>query len=153
MAVPVQVEVGAGLEDRPDLAGGLPGVRRRLARAVRTVLRREGVRDGEFSITLLDDPGIADYNRRFLSHDSVTDVIAFALYEAPEAPVGDVYIGYDQALRQAAAAGVTEDEELVRLTVHGVLHVLGHDHPAGEERMEGGMWQLQEELVREVMGG
>jgi probable rRNA maturation factor len=152
MTVTIQVEVGAELADRPDLAGVLPGLRRRLARAVRTVLRREGVPVGEFSITLLDDEAIEDLNHRFLSHDTVTDVISFALYEAPEAPVGDIYIGYDQALRQAAAAGVTGDEELVRLTVHGVLHVLGHDHPAGEERMESGMWQVQEALVREIMG-
>jgi probable rRNA maturation factor len=152
MAVTVQVEVGPGLEDRPDLAGTLPGLRQRLARAVRTALRREGVPGAEFSVTLLDDAGIESLNHRFLSHATVTDVIAFALYEAPEAPVGDVYIGYDQALRQAAAAGVTGGEELVRLTVHGVLHVLGHDHPAGDERMEGGMWQVQEALVREIMG-
>ncbi|HSJ05781.1 MAG TPA: rRNA maturation RNase YbeY [Longimicrobiales bacterium] len=152
MAITVQVGAGPGTEERPDFAGMLPGLRRLLASAVRTVLRREGVRDAEFSITLLDDAGIADLNSRFLSHPAITDVIAFALYEPPESPVGDVYIGYDQASRQADSAGVTGDEELVRLTVHGVLHVLGHDHPAGEDRVEGGMWQVQETLVREIMG-
>jgi probable rRNA maturation factor len=132
--------------DVPDAAA-----RRLLGRAVRAALRDRGVRDAEVSLALLDDTGITELNARFLSHDEVTDVISFALYEDGEAPVGDIYIGYQQAARQAAAAGVPVTEELTRLAVHGTLHVLGFDHPEGQERLDSEMWQLQERIVAAVL--
>ena len=67
--------------------------------------------------------------------------------------VGDVYVGIEQAGRQAAEHGVPLDEELVRLAVHGTPHVVGHDHPEGPERLESPMFVLQERLVRDVMEG
>ena len=42
-------------------------------------------------------------------------------------------------------------EELARLTVHGTLHVLGHDHPDGQDRLESEMWQIQESIVAQVL--
>jgi probable rRNA maturation factor len=116
------------------------------------VLASEGVGDAEISLTLLDDEGIGEMNRRFLGRDRATDVIAFALGPGP-CVVGDVYLGAEQARRQAADAGVSVDEELVRLAVHGTLHVLGHDHPEGEEREKSPMFTRQEALVREIGGG
>ncbi|MBI4540025.1 MAG: rRNA maturation RNase YbeY [Gemmatimonadetes bacterium] len=124
-----------------------------MRRAVASTLRAERCRDGEVSVTLVDDRTIALLNRRYLRRRGPTDVIAFALHE-PGAPVlGDVYIGVDQAMRQAAELGVAPHEELVRLAVHGVLHVLGYDHPEGAEREESQMARRQEVLVRRVMGG
>jgi probable rRNA maturation factor len=147
----VQVQVGAALEGRTDGVPSAAELERSLGSAVRATLGDQRVSGADVSITLLDDAEIADMNRRFLSRDDVTDVIAFALYESPEPPVGDIYIGYDQAVRQAHAAGVALPEELVRLTVHGVLHVLGHDHPEDDDRMSSAMWQLQERIVERVM--
>jgi probable rRNA maturation factor len=63
-----------------------------------------------------------------------------------------VYVGAEQAARQAAEAGVGVGEELVRLAVHGTLHVLGHEHPEGDGREESPMFALQEALVREITG-
>lgn len=123
-----------------------------LERAVLRVLASEGVGDAEISLTLLDDEGIREMNRRFLGRDRPTDVIAFALGPGP-CVVGDVYLGAEQARRQAADAGVPVDEEMVRLAVHGALHVLGHDHPDGEEREKSPMFERQEALVREIRGG
>jgi len=74
-------------------------------------------------------------------------VLSFALHEDGEPPLGDVYLGVAQARRQAAAAGVTEEEELVRLAVHGTLHVLGWDHPMDESRVRTPMWRRQERYV------
>ena len=108
---------------------------------------------GEVSVTLLDDGDIRAMNRDYLSMDRVTDVIAFTLSGEGEPLIGDVYIGYDQARRQAEEAGVDPAEELVRLTVHGTLHVLGHDHPEGPERLDSAMWSLQEELVARILDG
>lgn len=123
-----------------------------LTRAVVHVLDHQGVGDAEISLTLLDDDGITALNRQYLSKDRPTDVIAFTL-QGGEAVLGDVYLGLDQARRQAEELGVTLDEELVRLAVHGTLHVLGHDHPDGPERTESPMFTLQEELVRQLRAG
>jgi probable rRNA maturation factor len=99
----------------------------------------------------LDDRGIAELNERYLSHDGPTDVLSFPLYDQNEPPIGDVYIGIEQACRQAAALGVDPLEELTRLAVHGTLHVLGHEHPEGMGREKSAMWRLQERIVAEAM--
>lgn len=101
----------------------------------------------ELSLTLLDDEEIRTLNRDYLGHDRPTDVIAFAL-GGPGDLVGDVYLGVEQARRQAAEHGVALDEELARLAIHGTLHVLGHDHPEGEERWESPMFIRQEQILR-----
>lgn len=118
-------------------------------RAVKAALRAEAA-DAELSVALVSDAAIAALNREWLEHDGPTDVISFPLYEDGEDPVGDVYIGVDQAVRQAAENGVDPAEEIVRLAIHGTLHVLGHDHP-GPDRTGTAMWRLQERIVREVM--
>jgi probable rRNA maturation factor len=105
------------------------------------------VHDAELSVTLLGDRAIAALNAEWLRHDGPTDVIAFPLYEEGEPPVGDVYIGVRQAGRQAAALGVPVSEELARLAIHGTLHVLGFDHPAGPDRVRSPMWREQERIL------
>jgi probable rRNA maturation factor len=120
-----------------------------LERAVRRTLTAEGCREAEISVALLSDAEMQDLNRRYLGKDRTTDVLAFSLGEPGEV-VGDVYVGFEQAARQAADHGVPPDEELVRLVVHGTLHVLGHDHPEGEEREASPMFRTQERLVREL---
>ncbi|MEX0935386.1 MAG: rRNA maturation RNase YbeY, partial [Gemmatimonadota bacterium] len=100
-----------------------------LQRAARVVLDTEGVEEGEFSIAVLPDEPIRGLNRRWLGHDWVPDVLAFALHEPGSTPVGDVYIGLEQAARQADEHRVPVEEEIARLTIHGTLHVLGYDHP------------------------
>ena len=109
-----------------------------------------GARTGEISVTLLADDEVRAMNRDYLEKDHTTDVIAFSLGDG-DAIMGDVYIGYEQALRQAADLGVDEAEELARLAIHGTLHVLGHDHPEGDERAESPMFELQERILREVL--
>jgi len=122
-----------------------------LERAVKTALGEVGVDDAEMSLTLLDDDGIRALNDRYLGKDRPTDVLAFSLGTA-EAPLGDVYIGVEQARRQADDLGIAREEELVRLAIHGTLHVLGHEHPEGEDRVSSPMFALQERLVARVLG-
>lgn len=133
--------------------GPFPGVPEALLEAaVRHTVGDQGVATAEISVTLLDDDGIRTLNRDYLGKDRPTDVIAFSLGSESE-PLGDVYIGVEQAGRQAEELGVALDEELVRLSVHGTLHVLGHDHPEGGERTESPMFARQERLVRAIMKG
>jgi len=124
-----------------------------LRRAALRALQDGGVSEGELSITLLDDQAIRTMNGEYLGHDRVTDVISFALHAPREPVLGDVYLGVEQAERQSAEVGVPLLEELVRLVVHGTLHVLGHDHPEGEDRLASPMFQLQEALVARVLTG
>jgi probable rRNA maturation factor len=98
----------------------------------------------------MDDPSIAVLNERFLERAGPTDVLAFSLGDAVDV-VGDVYVGFEQASRQAAELGISLAEELVRLTIHGTLHVLGHDHPEDAGRDASAMFVLQEQLVRCAM--
>jgi probable rRNA maturation factor len=153
MPATVHVQLADVLDRRQPAFGDSAAIRRLLRSAARAVLQRDRTVQAELSITLLDDARIAALNRQYLSRDGPTDVIAFPLYEPGEMVVGDVYIGADQAARQAVANDVPLAEELVRLTVHGVLHVLGHDHPAGDERADSAMWRLQEEIVQRVVRG
>ena len=114
------------------------------------MLRREGVRDALLSIAFVSDRRIAALNREHLGHAGPTDVISFgfAPVKAGGAVVGDVYIAPAVARRSAAEQGGTVREELMRLVVHGVLHVVGHDHPEDESRYDSPMWRRQERLLR-----
>lgn len=119
-------------------------------RAVQAALAHQNIADASISVTLLDDHEITEMNREYLEHDRVTDVISFPLYDEGEVPVGDVYIGFDQAKRQAEESGVTLQNELARLAIHGTLHVLGFDHPEEGDRTTSEMWQLQEQILKKL---
>lgn len=122
-----------------------------LEKGVREVLGAEGVGEGELSLTFMNDEEIQALNQEYLGKDQPTDVIAFALQEAGDPLMGDVYVGYEQAQRQAEELGVGLLEELLRLAIHGTLHVLGHGHPEGPERMESPMFRRQEELLAVIL--
>ena len=122
-----------------------------LEEATHEVLRAEGVGDGEFSVTFLEDGPIRDLNIRWRGRDWVPDVLSFALHDSGESPIGDIYVGMNQAMRQAREHDVPIREELVRLVVHGVLHVLGYDHPDGEDRNHAELYQRQEALLRRIL--
>ncbi|MEX0856469.1 MAG: rRNA maturation RNase YbeY [Gemmatimonadota bacterium] len=123
-----------------------------LERAIGATLSEEGVQEGEVSVTFLTDSPILDLNRRWLGHDWIPDVLSFALHDPGEPPIGDVYVGVDQAARQAREHGVSHEEELVRLAVHGTLHILGYEHPE-EDPESSPLFQKQERLVQQVMRG
>ena len=127
----------------------LPLPQRRIGEIVRAVLRAERSAPARVSVTFVSNGRIASLNRRYLGHRGSTDVISFALTpEQAKGPIsGDIYIAPDVARRNAAAHGVSLREELTRLVVHGVLHVLGFDHPEGTSRAASPMWKQQEQLV------
>lgn len=123
-----------------------------LVQAAEAALRARSIEQAEISVALLGDAEIRELNARHLGHDWVTDVISFALWQ-PGDPVvvGDIYIGAGQAERQALDEGVSLEEELVRLVVHGTLHVTGMDHPDDAEARAGSpMYVLQESIVAEI---
>lgn len=91
----------------------------------------------EVSILLLDDAGIAELNQQYRRRSGPTDVLSFPLYTEEELRqlqpevLGDVVISVETAARQAASAGCSLWEEMTRLLLHGILHLLGFDHERG----------------------
>jgi rRNA maturation RNase YbeY len=130
----------------------IPLARSRVAALAEGVLRREGVRDALLSIAFVTDRRIAALNREHLGHTGPTDVISFgfAPVDSARVVVGVVYIAPGVARRSAHEQQRSVREELSRLVVHGVLHVLGHDHPEGEMRYASPMWRRQERLLRSL---
>jgi probable rRNA maturation factor len=131
----------------------VPLARERVRVLAHTVLRAEGVREGLISIAFVTSRAIARLNRVHLGHVGPTDVLAFALQPPGRgaALVGDVYIAPDVARRNARRWHVGVREELARLVVHGLLHMVGHDHPLDEDRETSPMWRRQERLLRRCL--
>ncbi len=107
--------------------------------------------DGELSITFVSELEIRDLSRRYLGVPHATDVIAFDLAVADEL-LGDIYVSPALAQGASRELGIPEVEELVRLVVHGVLHLLGHEHEEGEERYASPMYRLHERIVERLTG-
>ena len=117
-----------------------------VARTARTVLRKEG-QAVDLSFAFIGASRIRALNRRWRGADRPTDVLAFPLEQPGGALAGDVYLCRAVALRQAAEHGLPLREELLRLVVHGTLHVLGYDHPEGTGRTRSSMWRRQERYL------
>jgi probable rRNA maturation factor len=96
--------------------------------------------ESSVSISFVRDAKIRQLNRTFRGFDKPTDVLSFPLIEpgdvftGAERLLGDIVISVDTARRQAAAYDAPLDREVARLLIHGVLHLLGHDHMDAVER-------------------
>ncbi len=147
----------------------------RWATLAEQVLRAEGVRgDAELSVLFVDEQAMASLNERFMGASGSTDVLAFPIdgdlvepgrwpdggSDGPERLLqnpadlplllGDVVISPDVAARQAAEHAGDFESEVALLIVHGVLHLLGRDHAADDERVA--MQARERELLVEFYG-
>lgn len=122
-----------------------------LKAAARAALRTGDGADesAELSVTFLPAASMRALNRDYHGVDGVTDVLAFGLGEDPL--VGDIYISPDAAEASARELGLDPAEEILRLVIHGILHLLGHDHPEGEARYASPMFELQERLLARLL--
>jgi len=94
--------------------------------------RGERIRKANVTLIFADDSYILRLNNEYLKHDYLTDVISFLLEE--DSIEGEVYISVDRAIDQAKEYNVSLTNELIRLAVHGTLHLLGYDDGSEEER-------------------
>ena len=137
----------------PDVA--LPAAQRRrlrveVARMVKAASLTEGQGELEAALRLCGDAAIHALNRGYRKKDKPTDVLAFAMREAPGTPrelLGDIVISVDTARRQAKRGLYAE---LVFLASHGLCHLLGYDHndDAEEAEMNARMAALRAEAKR-----
>lgn len=104
-----------------------------LRRRARGVLAALGLPRAELSLALVSDDASEALNEAHRGRREPTDVLSYSLVEGAHAKhrgalLGDVVIALGVAARQARELGHSLDDELLRLTIHGVLHLLGYDH-------------------------
>jgi len=135
-------------------ASGVDG--RALVATAKKLLAAVDECDSSLSLTVVDDAAIRELNRDHRGKDKPTDVLSFPMFEGGEAPqagvermLGDVVISVETARRQAAEYDATLQRELYRLLIHGLLHVMGHDHEEARERAD---METQERRLADAIG-
>jgi probable rRNA maturation factor len=126
-----------------------------LRRAAGEVLRQQDApADSGLSLVITDEATVHALNAQFRGVDAPTDVLSFPA-DAPKVPeaapypyLGDVIIAYPRAAAQAQQAGHSVEAELLLLTVHGVLHLLGFDHDTDAARAA--MWAAQDAALEAI---
>lgn len=126
---------------------------------INDVLTGMGISNWEVSVLLCGNERIRALNAQYRNQDRPTDVLsfqqeAFPRSEPPEAgkriPVGDIVISLDMVDANAENYGVTKDEELKRLLIHGLLHLAGRDHAT--DGAEEPMLEEQEKILARLRG-
>ena len=128
--------------------------KRAIRKTVQNLLKKEKQKKS-VDIILIDDKYMIELNKRFTKKTRTTDVLAFGLQEGKSLSMeddnlGDVYISIDQAQRQAQDYQIEALEEINRLAIHGVLHLLGYDHKTkAQTRL---MKEKEERYLKEYKG-
>jgi len=108
--------------------------------------------NADLTIVLSDDKQLHELNLQWMGVDSPTDVLSFPSDEIdPENGnryLGDILISVQRAAEQARAAGHSVEAEVQLLSVHGVLHLMGHDHAEADEKAR--MWKAQAEILAQL---
>ena len=145
MRFKINLRTGPALKDAVD--------RKTIRAAARAALEHEAApAPGALTILLADDGALQGLNRDHLGHNQPTDVLSFPSGETdPETGAryfGDIAISLPRARAQAEAGGHPVTAEVQLLVVHGVLHLLGHDHAKAKEKAR--MWAAQAEILRQL---
>lgn len=109
--------------------------RRRTSKWLKLVAESEIRRLGDVSVIFCSDPYILDVNIKYLQHDYFTDIITFDYCEG-DVLSGDLFISIDSVRENAAFYKTEFEEELSRVIVHGVLHLIGYDDHTEEDKKE-----------------
>ncbi|MCX6065705.1 MAG: rRNA maturation RNase YbeY [Chloroflexi bacterium] len=120
--------------------------------AASLALKHQSAAGVDLTIVLSDDAQLHELNRQWMNVDAPTDVLSFPSDEIdPETGSryqGDILISVERAAEQAKAAGHTVEAEVQLLVIHGVLHLMGHDHATADEKAK--MWQAQAEILGQL---
>jgi probable rRNA maturation factor len=147
------LEIDDSLLAQSDTGLNLEAMRPKLLHAAMLTLHHQQVStESSLTILLSGDEQLQQLNRQFLGIDAPTDVLSFPAGETDpesgETYLGDVIISGDRAQAQATAGGHTLADELQLLIIHGVLHLLGHDHAAAEGKAS--MWAAQSAILAQL---
>ena len=120
-----------------------------LRKVAALLLRKLGKNHTELSVALVGDEEMRPLNAKYRKKNQTTDVLSFAVDDQPSAHgilLGDVVISVEQARRQAKQRKVTLKSEMVTLLIHGILHLLGHDHERSQRQAKI-MFSLERKLL------
>ena len=114
----------------------MPAIKRRDVSAwIKKVAAAHGKKVGEVAYIFCDDEKILEVNREYLQHDYYTDIITFD-YTEGEIISGDLFISLDTVLSNSVQLGVSYEQELYRVIIHGILHLCGiNDKGEGEREI------------------
>jgi probable rRNA maturation factor len=109
--------------------------KKKIITVLKNTFKSEKIKRAVISLIYLDDVEIQKLNKEFLNHDYPTDVLSFSLEE--DLLEGEIYIGIDTARLQAEDYKVSLTNEIMRLAVHGALHIIGYNDssPSEKEKM------------------
>ena len=99
---------------------------------IKEVIASEGKKVGEISFIFCDDEYLLEINQQYLDHDTYTDIISFD-NSVGNVLNGDIFISTERVAENASEYGVTFEEEIKRVIVHGVLHFCGYKDKSKEE--------------------
>lgn len=111
----------------------IPGLRsQKIRQKLKKVLGDLDLPDAELSVLLTGDAAVSDLNLRYLGRKGPTNVLAFPMSEGPPCEgtlmLGDVVVSVDTAMAESLQSGEPLERTIFRLLIHGILHLLGHDH-------------------------
>ena len=106
------------------------------------------INDFELAVYIIGAPEMARLNRKFLDHEGSTDVITFDYANSPQHLHGEVFICIDEAIKQARQFRTTWPSEIVRYTIHGILHLQGFNDLRAAPRRR--MKREENRLLREI---
>ncbi len=114
---------------------------------IKEILGREKRQLGEISIIFTDNKHILSINKDYLKHSYYTDVITFN-NSRKSMVQGDIFLSVEQIATNATKYGTSYDEELIRVIIHGILHLIGYDDVNLQDRVV--MKSKEEEYVKAV---
>lgn len=97
------------------------------------VLASRELAPGELQFIFVSDEALLEMNRQYLDHDYYTDILTFE-NDTEEGVSGDIFISVDRVSDNAATYGVSFEEELARVMIHGVLHLIGYGDQTEKEK-------------------
>jgi len=104
--------------------------------AMSTVLNGEDKDYTSVSVLLVSDDEIQEVNKKYLGHDYATDVVTFPLHETTDPIEGEIYVSLQTTERNSNLYGNTHPNEIIRVVIHGILHLTGYDDSTPELRDE-----------------
>ncbi|EOR93062.1 metal-dependent hydrolase [Arcticibacter svalbardensis MN12-7] len=101
---------------------------------IKASIREEGKMPSEISFIFCSDEYLLNINNQYLKHDTYTDIITFDNSEEEDLIAGDIFISIDRVIENAASFRISEKDEVHRVIIHGILHLLGYTDKGTEHK-------------------
>ena len=110
----------------------------------------EGFEPGTVNYIFCSDDFLLNINRTYLKHDYYTDIVTFDMSDSDDVVSADIFVSIDRVKENAETEGVSFEEELYRVMVHGVLHLCGYGDKTKEE--QGEMRSAENQHIKLILG-